>query len=178
MAEKLTVARPYAEAVFDLARAQGALAKWSEMLKVVAAIAGDARIARLASDPKVTREQLTALVTGIGGDRFTLEARNFIRLLIDNRRLTLAPEIAGIFERLRDEAEGTIEAEVVSAFPLSAEQSAKIAASLKRRLAREIKLESRVDQSIGGGVVIRAGDLVIDGSVRGRLERLAAQLVK
>jgi F-type H+-transporting ATPase subunit delta len=178
VAEKLTAARPYAEAAFGLARSRGELAPWSGMLRLAAAIAADERVARLAGDPKVTRERLTALFLEIAGDRLTLEARNFIRLLIDNRRLLLLSEIAAIFEQLRDEAEGTIEAEVVSAFPLSAEQSARIAAALKRRLAREVKLASRVDKDIVGGVVIRAGDLVIDGSARGRLERLAAQMVK
>lgn len=178
MAESRTLARPYAVAAFRRAHARGELAAWSAMLDLLALIAQDARVARLSADPRMTRERITALVIDSGGDRFTLEMRNFIRVLIENRRLSLAGEIAAIYRQLRDEAESTIEAEVVSALPLSADQSARIAAALKRRLSREVKLGARVDPTLIGGVVIRAGDLVIDGSARGRLERLAAQLIK
>lgn len=178
MAETLTLARPYAVAAFGHAHARTELAAWSEMLDLLAAVAQDARVARLSTDPRITRERLTALVIETGGERFTLEARNFIRVLIENRRLSLAGEIATIYHQLRDAAEGTIEAEVVSAQPLSAGQSARIAAALKRRLSKEVKLGNRVDPALIGGVMIRAGDLVIDGSARGRLERLAAQMIK
>ncbi len=178
MAESRTLARPYAVAAFRLAQARGELAAWSAMLDLLALIAQDARVARLGADPRMTRERVTALVIDSGGERFTLEARNFIRMLIENRRLLLAGEIAAIYHELRDEAERTIEAEVVSALPLTSDQSARIATALERRLSKAVKLGTRVDPTLIGGVVIRAGDLVIDGSARGRLERLAAQLIK
>jgi len=180
MAERLTAARPYATAVFDLAKAAGDFKGWSQLLAVAAAAATDSNMVRVAYDPNVSRRQLSDLFIEVCKKAGTVssEASNLIRLLVENHRLTLLPEIAQLYEELRGTAEGTIEAEVTSAVELSALQQSAIAAGLKRRLKREVHLSTRIDPALVGGAVIRAGDLVIDGSVRGRLERLAAELVQ
>ncbi len=176
MAEKQTAARPYAEAVFALAQEHNALKAWSEMLTLLAAVARDERIQRLAGDPRIERARLFALLLDIGGKNLTAEGANFLRLLVENRRLTLLPEIAAIYESLKAEAEARVEASVTSAFPLEAAQLKTLEQGLKRRFGREVHLTATVDASLVGGVVIRAGDLVIDGSVRGRLTGLATEL--
>ncbi len=176
MAEKQTAARPYAEAVFALAKERSALKNWSEMLALLAAVAQDAHIQRLAHDPRVERTRLFALLLDIGGKNLTAEGANFVRLLVENRRLTLLPEIAAIYESLKAEAEARVEASVTSAFPLEPAQLKTLEQGLQRRFGRAVHLTATVDASLVGGVVIRAGDLVIDGSVRGRLAGLATEL--
>ena len=176
MAEKLTAARPYAEAVFALAREQNALPAWSGMLALAAAVAGDARMGQLASDPRVERARFLGLFLDICGGHLDANGANFVRLLVENRRLNLLPEIAALYEGLRAEAEARIEATVTSAFSLNAAQLKTLEQGLKRRFGREVRLTAAVDRSLVGGVVIRAGDLVIDGSVRGRLAALATEL--
>ncbi|MBI3574592.1 MAG: F0F1 ATP synthase subunit delta [Gammaproteobacteria bacterium] len=176
MAEKLTAARPYAEAVFALARAQDALPAWSGMLALAAAVAGDARIGQLASDPRVARARLLGLFLDICGGHLDTHGANFIRLLVENRRLNLLPEIATVYEGLRAEAEARVEATVTSAFSLEPAQLKVLEQGLQRRLGCAVHLTAAVDRSLVGGVVLRAGDLVIDGSVRGRLAALATEL--
>lgn len=176
MAEKLTTARPYAEAVFALARAQNALPAWSEMLALAAAVAGDARVGHLASDPRVERARFLGLFLDICGGRLDPQGANFIRLLVENRRLNLLPEIASLYEGLKAEAEARVEATVTSAFSLEPAQLKTLEQGLQRRLGRAVHLTATVDRSLVGGVVLRAGDLVIDGSVRGRLAALATEL--
>lgn len=194
MAEKQTAARPYAEAVFALAKEHNALKAWSEILALLAIVARDANIQRLAHDPRVGRARLLGLLldiagdvqgrTSVAGDRMSgatknlnTEGANFVRLLVENRRLTLLPEIAAIYESLKAAAEARVEASVTSAFPLGAAQLKTLEQGLKRRFGREVHLTATVDSSLVGGVVIRAGDLVIDGSVRGRLTGLATELL-
>lgn len=177
MAEKTTVARPYAQAVFDLARSKpGTLRDWSNTLQLAAAVSADPHMQRLISHPRVRKEQIQNLILEVGGTGFSAEAKNFIKVLIENRRLNLLPEIAAQYELYRAEAERTITAEVVSAFPVSNEQQTKIAAALKKRLGREVSLNCRVDETLLGGAIIRAGDLVIDGSITGQLTKLANAL--
>jgi len=180
MAERLTAARPYATAVFELAKASRDYKGWSQLLAVATAAATDANMVRVAFDPNVSRSKLAELFIDVckTAGAVSSEAGNLIRLLVENHRLTLLPEIAQLYEELRGAAENTIEAEVVSAVALSATQQDAIAASLKRRLKREVNLNTRIDPALVGGAIIRAGDLVIDGSVRGRLERLAAELIQ
>lgn len=112
------------------------------------------------------------------GGQLDEEARNFVRLLVDYRRLSLLPEIRELYETMRAEAEGRLEVDVRTAFPLDARQREMLVAALKRRFGREVNLAETVDPDLIGGVEIRAGDLVIDGSVRGRLAALAAQLTE
>lgn len=176
MAEKQTAARPYAEAVFALARERNALPAWSETLALAAAVIGDARIRQRVDDPRIERATLLWLLLDILDTRLAPDGANFIRLLVENRRLTLLPEIASLYEGLKAEAEARIEATVVSAFALEASQLQRIGAALQRRFGRAVQLTAEVNKQLVGGVVIRAGDLVIDGSVRGRLTALATEL--
>jgi F-type H+-transporting ATPase subunit delta len=176
MAEKLTLARPYAQAAFDLARQHNDLKAWSDMLQLATAVVTDPAAEAVIGNPRVEDSKLADLVINICGDAMTQHGQNFIRLLVENDRLTLLPEILVLFERYRAEAESTIHAEVISAFDVSAEQEKKIAAALKKKLGREVSLTSRKDASLLGGAIIRAGDLVIDGSVTGQLDKLAGAL--
>ena len=176
MAEKRTIARPYAQAVFDLACKANALGRWSEMLALLAAIAADERMQGLIDNPRIDEQQLRDVFLGVAGDRLDKQGAALLELLIENRRLGYLPEIAALYEGYRAEAEKVVHAEVIAAFPVSDEQRDAIAAALKRRLGREVDIESRTDQSLIGGAIIRAGDMVIDGSVRGHLDRLAQAL--
>lgn len=176
MSEKITLARPYAEAAFLLAQERGQLKPWSEMLALVAAIAADPRIVALASDPWVTHERFLKLFLDICGEALNQDGANFIRVLHERGRLVLLPEIAALYEQRRAVAENRIDVEVVSAFPVTAEQMQRISAALARRFGRQIDLKARVDNSLIGGIVIHAGDLVIDGSARGRLHALGTHL--
>jgi F-type H+-transporting ATPase subunit delta len=177
MAEIQTLARPYAEAVFELAQSRQALTAWSEMLAFIAAIAGDADMQRLASDPRVNRGRFLDLFLGLGGKNIDAEGANFIRLLVECRRLNLLPEIVELYEARKSEAESRVEATVVSAFPLEAAQLQSLTEALKRKFGREVNLTVEVDKALMGGVIIRAGDIVIDGTVRGRLTDLATYLI-
>ncbi len=176
MAEKITIARPYAQAVFELARDKGTLAEWSRKLELLELVVGDSRLAPLLGNPHVSSDQLVKLITEVCGDALDQNAGSLLRLLAENRRLTLLPELRVHFEALRADAEKTVQAEVVSAFPLGDEQKTAIASSLKRRLGREVQLTCTTDESLIGGAVIRAGDLVIDGSVTAHVDRLAGAL--
>jgi F-type H+-transporting ATPase subunit delta len=178
MAELETLARPYAEAVFTLAQQQRELQSWSVMLRLLADVASDERIIELVGDPRVSSERLAGLLLDIAGGSLSGDGKNFVRLLVDNERVTLMPAIAAQFERLRADAEGIIEVEASAAFELSEAQIKQITQAVKKRLGREVKLNASIDKSLIGGVVIRAGDLVIDGSVTGHLRDLAAQLQK
>lgn len=177
MSELITVARPYAQAAFDLARETGALSRWSDSLAFAAAVAADESMADAVENPALTVEQRAELFISVCADYLDDNGRNFIRLLAENGRLPALPEIAGLYEKLRSEEEGSIEARVISARPLNDAQQAEIIAALKRRFAREITLQCETDESMLGGAIIRAGDTVIDGSMRGRLEKFATALV-
>jgi F-type H+-transporting ATPase subunit delta len=176
MAEPETIARPYAKAAFEFARDAGIFAAWSAGLKVAAEIVADARVAALIDDPEHPTEDVVGLIAGVAGERLDAPMLNFVRLLAENHRLLLLPEIASQYETERAAVENTVDVEVVSAVPLSAAQEDKLAAALKVRLKRHVRLHNSVDAALMGGAVIRAGDLVIDGSIRGRLERLATEL--
>lgn len=177
MAEIQTLARPYAVAVFELAQSRQALTDWSEMLAFITAVAGDANMQRLASDPRVDRGRFLDLFLDIGGQNINAEGANFIRLLVENRRLNLLPEIVEQYEARKTEAEARVEATVVTAFPLIATQLQSLSEALKRKFGREVNLTVEVDKTLMGGIVIRTGDLVIDGTVRGRLAELATYLI-
>lgn len=176
MSENITLARPYAEAAFRLAQDNKALQQWSGMLALAAAVAADPRVARLAVDPRVARARFTQLFLDICGKALSKEGANFIRVLQDNRRIGLLPQIARLFEARRAEAEGRIDAQVISAFAMTPEQTSKIAAALKKKFGREVSVTTSVDTALIGGMIIRAGDVVIDGSVRGKLLALASHL--
>ncbi|HEY6517584.1 MAG TPA: F0F1 ATP synthase subunit delta [Steroidobacteraceae bacterium] len=176
MADKSTIARPYAKAAFEEARDRKRLGPWSEALRNEAAVVSDSRVAALLGNPRVTPEELAGLVIETTGSQLDEEGRNFVRILADNRRLSLLPEISALFDGLKSEAEGVVDVTVTSAAPLDDSQLAKLAAALERRLGRSVRLQCATDAALIGGAVLRAGDLVIDGSLRGRLERIAYEL--
>lgn len=182
MAEKSTIARPYAKAAFGLAFDQHSLAAWSDALAVAGQVAADERVRKLLVSPHLTTADLAELFIAImeptvrqhaGIDE---QAGNFIRTLATNRRLGLLPEIRGIFEKLKSESENTADVTLTSAVPLDEELQRKYSSALRNRLRREVRLHTAIDPSLIGGAVLRAGDLVIDGSLRGRLERLNAEI--
>ena len=176
MAELSTIARPYAEAVFELAHESSTLAAWSEMLQLTAAIAADRDMLEIIGNANISREQVVKLFVDICGKNLSKEGQNLIKLLAENHRLMVLPEISLQFEELKAEAEKTIEAEVIAAYEVSPAQQKKIAENLKKRLGREVTLTCRVDNTLLGGAIIKAGDLVIDGSTQGQIQRLAIEL--
>ena len=173
MADVATIARPYARAAFEHAQVAGQLAPWGEMLARAGAAVEDERVAVLIGNPHVQRADLVALIVEVAGAADDEKARNFIQLLADNGRLASLPQVAEQYAALRAEVENTVDVTVASALPLTAEQSDKLAQALTRRLRRTVRLTATVDPSLIGGAVVRAGDFVIDGSLRGRVERLA-----
>ncbi len=176
MAEKSTIARPYAEAVFQLADAKGQLKEWSAMLQTVALITTNADMQSIIGNTSVNKAQLAQLVIDVAGDVLTDTGRNLVKLLTENRRMNVIAEITVQFETLKAEAEKTVEAEMVSAQKVSAKQQSMIIKKLKARLGREVSLKCTVDESLMGGAIIKAGDMVIDGSVSGQLNKLSVEL--
>jgi F-type H+-transporting ATPase subunit delta len=176
MADRLTIARPYARAAFEEARTNGGLAPWSQALQTAAQVVKDRRVEALLGNPHVTPEELAQLVTGIAGSKLGEEGANFVRTLADNRRLAYLPEISELFDTFKDDAEGVADVTVTSAAPLDEAQRQRLTAALERRLKRQVRLHCDTDPQLIGGAVLRAGDLVIDGSLRTRLERIAYQL--
>lgn len=176
MAEKTTIARPYAQAVFDLACEQNRLADWNDMLSLLGLIASDPAMTGIVNNPLLSAQQLAQLFIDVSADHLDDGGKNFLRLLAENRRLNVLPEITLLFEAQRDEHEGRIEATIISALPVSDAQRDTIAAALKKRLGREVVLKCETDKNLLGGAIVKAGDLVIDGTAQGRLEKLAVSL--
>ena len=176
MAEKSTIARPYAQAVFELARTGRDYQTWSTMLQFAAVVTQDPAMAKYIDNPQVSKTTLAQLLIEVCGNTVNEQGKNFLQVLIDNKRLTVLAEISKIFEQLRAQAESRMDAEVISAFPLSDAQRQTISAGLKKRLGRDVNLVAKVDTALIGGAIIRAGDMVIDGSVTGHLEKLAYAL--
>ncbi|MCS2607783.1 F0F1 ATP synthase subunit delta [Halomonas dongshanensis] len=176
MAEQSTVARPYAKAAFEYARDHGVLDSWSESLAWAGAIVKEPQVAVRLGSAKLTAEQKTKLLTELLADKADDGFKRFLATLADQRRLMTLSAIATHFEHLRAEHEQRIDVTVVSAYKLDSKQQTKLANALKKRLNREISITTQVDKSLIGGVILRAGDTVIDGSVRGRLTRLSEAL--
>ncbi|HUL46315.1 MAG TPA: F0F1 ATP synthase subunit delta [Steroidobacteraceae bacterium] len=176
MADKSTIARPYARAAFEEARDTKRLEPWSEALHRAAAVVADPRVEALLGNPHVTPEELAQLVSGIAGPKLGEEGGNFVRTLAANRRLAVLPQIAERFDELKDAAEGVADVTVTSAAPLAAGQQQALSAALAKRLKRTVRLHCATDPALIGGAVVKSGDLVIDGSLRTRLERIAYEL--
>jgi F-type H+-transporting ATPase subunit delta len=176
VAERATIARPYAKAAFEYARDTQAFAGWSQGLALAAQVVADPRIVELINNPELTTADHASLVTDVAGERLEPGLKNFVRVLAENHRLLLLPEIAAHFEQLRSQVENTVDVEVVSAVPLDAAQAEKLRQALDQRLKARVRMKNSVDAGLLGGAVIRAGDLVIDGSLKGRLERLRTEL--
>jgi len=172
MAEAITIARPYANAAFAIANDKGELKSWSDLLAVLAQAVAVPNMQSVISSPSVSDEQVVGLLAEVAGELMSDEAQNFLALLAENNRLMLLEHIAVIFEELRAEAEQVMTADVTTARALTSEQENNISAALKKRLGRDVTLNSSVDESLLGGAIIRAGDLIIDGSALGKLNRL------
>lgn len=172
MQETTTIARPYAGAVFEQAQSDGELQKWSAMLHILNQVASDPAMQTLIKNPKVGRQQLADIILDICGDRLNKHGRNFVSILIDAGRLPVMPQICKLFEEKKAEAVGIAEVEVISAYPLEDQQQEKIKQVMAKRLGKKVQITAHVDQSLIGGAVIRAGDSVIDASLRGRLKQL------
>ena len=178
MAETVTIARPYAEAVFKLAESDGQFDAWSALLARLNSAVGNGDVRACAGNPNVRAAQLTDLLVSVMGEDVSPEAKNFIHLLVANRRLTAVPEIHELYEALRREREGVVEAEIASAFPLDDAQIKVLVSDLERRFKRKVKPRVNVDRELIGGVRIAVGDEVIDGSVRGKLAAMSTALLK
>lgn len=176
MADRITIARPYARAAFEEARATRQLPAWSEALRAAAQVVGDARVKPLLDNPRVTPAELAGLVGGIAGAALGEHGANFVAQLAENHRLGLLPEIAALFDTLKDAAEGVADVTLTSATGLDAAHQERLVAALERRLNRKVRLHCATDPALVGGAVLRTGDLVIDGSLRSRLERIAYEL--
>lgn len=176
MAELHTLARPYAKAVFELAQESGQLPAWSAQLAVIAKTIADPQVAALVGHPAVSRGELAGALTGALGKQLTPEGGALLHLLADNNRLQAAGEVALQFEQRRAEAEARADVQIVTAVPVKAPQQKALAAAVGKRLAREVIIDWKTDESLLAGAVVRAGDLVIDGSVRGELERMKSAL--
>ncbi len=173
MAEAITIARPYAHAVFAIAHAKNQLKVWSQLLAIFAQCTADPSIQSIIANPKVDNEKVIALVADIAGDLMNGDAYNTLALLAANNRLRLLGDIATIYEALLAESEQVITADVITAKTLTTHQIKNISTALKKRLGKEIILNENIDESLLGGAIIQAGDLVIDGSALGKLNRLA-----
>ena len=176
MSEALTTARPYAQAAFEEAQKLSDMKGWSEVLLALAEAVNYPEIRNVISNPRVAKAQQGGLLGDMLGGKLKVQQMNFINVLAENQRLLLLPEIASIFEVLKSDAEKSVNVVVDSAFELSAAQQDKIVSSLKKRMGREIKLTCNINKELLGGVVIRAGDKVIDGSARTRLSEMATAL--
>ncbi len=183
MSDFETVARPYSKALFELASEQKNLQLWSDVLQLAASVASDESMQSLVASPSMlaadVAEIFTSVLTSVkDGPEINQEVKNLVALLAENDRLLALPEIAIGYETFKQEAEGTIEVVVTSARKLSVPQEKKIADNMKQRLGKEVTITSEIDQSLVAGAIIKAGDLVIDGSARGQLDKLTSQLNK
>ncbi len=177
MAEISTLARPYAQAIFNLANANNTLKAWSDTLALLSEVAANKSMIGLINNPDVSSEQAVSLFLDICKDNLDEQGINFIKLAAENDRLEAIPTIAQSFEAMRAEAEGSIEAQVISAYAVNATQKKSIAAALKKKLGREVTIKTSTDKTLLGGVIIRAGDMVIDGSVKAQLEKITHSLL-
>lgn len=175
MAQK-QLARPYARAAFEYAREHDALGDWSESLQLLSRVVADDTVTALLADPRLPRARRGEILLEICGEGIGAEVANLVRVLAENGRLAALADVAAEFERLRAEAENRVDARVASARELDEGQQERLARALAKRLNREVRLHSSVDEELIGGVIVRAGDLVIDASIRGRLQRLANRL--
>jgi len=176
MAELTTIARPYAEAAFRIASEANALPVWSQMLRFVSGIVADPRVRAALDNPKLTAGDKEALLLSIVGDKLDPMGRNFVRVLIEAERIAVLPQIAMLFESLKDAAEGQAKARIDSAFPLSDAQLAEITAALEKRFGKKIEATVNVDPTLIGGARITVGDTVIDGTVTSQLATMATRL--
>ena len=178
MLENTTIARPYATAVFELAQETGQVEEWSAMLGLLSLVVSDTTLRGLITNPKVSRRQLQELVMDVCGAELSDQGRNFVKTLVQAERLQYAAYVKDLYEQMRAEAEGKVEVEVITAYTLDAQQQDSIAATMSGRLGKQVTVKTSVDEALIGGAVIRAGDSIIDASLRGRLSELRNELVR
>ncbi len=176
MSETSSIARPYAKAIFELARDAGDYAQWSNQLDFLTAVATDSAMAEILQNPAISNEQLSQLLLDVGKDQLDEEGQNFVKLLVQNDRVSVVKAINTQFQILRDEAEQIIEAQLITAAKVDDSQKKSIESALSKRLGKKIKLETSVDESLIGGAVVRAGDWVVDGSVKAQLQDLVGAI--
>jgi F-type H+-transporting ATPase subunit delta len=178
MAENITIARPYAEAVFKLAKEKNTLAGWAKMLELLETVVIDSQVATYITNPNFSAEQIESLLLGICGKKLDGMGRNFVQVLTRNDRLPLLPQIRELFEALKAEQEGVLEVKIDSAFPLSKKQTGELQRRLKERYQRKIVTQVSVEPELIGGVKIAVGDHVLDATVRGKLEAMRTALTR
>ena len=176
MAELVTIARPYAQAVFSLAKDKGQLAQWSEMLRFMAEVWSNDRVQLALANPKFSKDDVERFLLGICGERLDGIAHNLLQILVRNDRLPALSRIVELYEQLREQYENIVEASVDSAFPLSEQQLASLVANLERRTGRKVQAAVTVAPELIGGVTVKIGDDVWDASVRGQLDNMATAL--
>lgn len=176
MAENVTIARPYAEAAFQLAQAANALGPWLQAIDGLAVVAADPQMEECISNPKLLPAQLAQLFLDVAGNGLSADQQNFVRVLVDNERLQVLPEIRELFAELKNEHEGVKETHVSSAFPLNDATLKNLVAELEARFKCKLQATVSVDPELIGGVRIAVGDEVIDASVRGKLAAMATAL--
>jgi len=173
MAELSTLARPYAKAAFQAAVDANALEQWSEMLTYSSAVTQNEDVVKLLSNPGLTGQQQAQTLIEVCGDKLNEAGQNLVSVLAENKRISLLPQILEQFEHLKAEQEKSVDVEIVSAFEVADETKQKLTQALKAKLAKDVRVTTSVDETLVGGAIIRAGDLVVDGSVRGKLAKLA-----
>lgn len=176
MAESTSLARPYARAAFESARESNQLDAWSESLNLLSVVTGDADMAAALNHPGLSEQQKIDLITGVCDGKLPEAVQNFVRIMAENRRLALLPAIAELFAGYRHDHERVVDVTVTTAYELTDDQKEKLTQALTRKLERKVILDIESDRSIIGGVVIKAGDTVIDASLRGRLGKLATAM--
>ena len=176
MAELTTIARPYAEAAFALAREGDALPAWSQMLRLTSAVVADPRVAAALDNPALDAGAKESLLLSICGDGINADGRRFVRVLIEGDRIGVLPQIQAMFESLKDAAEGTAKAAIETAFPLEGAELAELTSALEKRFGRKIEATVTLRPELIGGARVTVGDTVIDGSVQEQLRAMSAQL--
>jgi F-type H+-transporting ATPase subunit delta len=176
VAELTTIARPYAEAAFRIARDANALPVWSQMMRFVSDVVADPQVAAALDNPKLTASDKAAMLLSICGERLDATGRNFVRVLVEADRIALLPQIRELFEALKNDTDGVAEARIESAFPLSDAQLSELTVALEKRFGRKIEAIVNVDPALGGGARITVGDTVIDGTIEAQLAAMATQL--
>ncbi len=173
MAELSTLARPYAEAAFEVALANNALGRWAEEMALLDQVCSDAKMALVLTRPSLSGDKKAGLLLEVCGDELSAPVQNFVRVLVENKRIALLGNILAQFNKMKAEQEKTQNVRVLTAHALDAETEAKLVQGLSKRLQREVSIQVEIDKSLIGGIVIYAGDTVIDGSVKGKISKLA-----
>ncbi len=176
MSDQITIARPYAEAAFTLAKEQNALPRWAEMLGLLSSVASDPTVHEALDNPQLDNAAKESLLLSLCGDDLSAEAKSFVRVLLESDRIAVLPDIRSLFDTLKDGADGVARAQIVSAFPVDDAQLGSLKAALEKRFGKKIEATVSVDPELIGGARVTVGDTVIDASVRGELQAMSSQL--